>query len=232
MALSLTLAGRGLALLPPGATPSASSAWVFLVIPDPIGAVCLTVVGHDLAWKVLYLVGITGKAVEQVVPKAVGDKDGLVLEAKEEWLGENCQVPKNSTRKSKLKSKITSKECVVHEGLFDRLVGNVPAMFAWDSSLAGLEGLPAWTARGLSHVCMYVCMVWCCMVWYVQRAVQGRECMYQCMVGWLVGWLVLFNEAHEGEHYGLTVDYFSPNSLLLGFYLRKKRAGQTHWPRP
>ena len=25
---------------------------------------------------------------------------------------------------------------------------------------------------------------------------------------------------------------FSPNSLLLGFYLRKKRAGHTHWPRP
>ena len=88
MALSLTLAGRGLALVPPGATPSASSAWVFLVIPDPIGAVCLTVVGHDLAWKVLYLVGITGKAVEQVVPKAVGDKDGLVLEAKEECTNE------------------------------------------------------------------------------------------------------------------------------------------------
>ena len=25
---------------------------------------------------------------------------------------------------------------------------------------------------------------------------------------------------------------FSPNSLLLGFYLRKKRAGHAHWPRP
>ena len=25
---------------------------------------------------------------------------------------------------------------------------------------------------------------------------------------------------------------FSPNSSLLGFYLRKKRAGHTHWPRP
>ncbi|CAK9019672.1 unnamed protein product, partial [Durusdinium trenchii] len=25
---------------------------------------------------------------------------------------------------------------------------------------------------------------------------------------------------------------YSPNSLLLGFYLRKKRAGHTHWPRP
>ena len=25
---------------------------------------------------------------------------------------------------------------------------------------------------------------------------------------------------------------FSPNSLLLGFYLRNKRAGHTHWPRP
>ena len=26
--------------------------------------------------------------------------------------------------------------------------------------------------------------------------------------------------------------FTSPNSLLLGFYLRKKRAGHTHWPRP
>ena len=30
----------------------------------------------------------------------------------------------------------------------------------------------------------------------------------------------------------LSVLHFSPNSLLLGFYLRKKRAGHTHWPRP
>ena len=33
----------------------------------------------------------------------------------------------------------------------------------------------------------------------------------------------------QGEE---TCFVFSPNSLLLGFYLRKKRAGHTHWPRP
>ena len=30
----------------------------------------------------------------------------------------------------------------------------------------------------------------------------------------------------------LSIVLFSPNCLLFGFYLRKQRAGHTHWPRP
>ena len=51
----------------------------------------------DLAWKVRYLVGITGKAVVQVVPKVVGQKAGFDLEAKEEFKVETCRVPKSSS---------------------------------------------------------------------------------------------------------------------------------------
>jgi len=51
----------------------------------------------ELAWKVRYLVGITGKAVVQVVPKVVGQKVGLVLDAKEEIKGETCRLPKSSS---------------------------------------------------------------------------------------------------------------------------------------
>ena len=51
----------------------------------------------ELAWKVRCLVGITGKAVVQVVPKVVGQKVGLVLDVKEEIKGETCRLPKSSS---------------------------------------------------------------------------------------------------------------------------------------
>ena len=51
----------------------------------------------ELAWNVRYLVGITGKAVVQVVPKVDGQKVGIDLETKEEFKGETCQVPKSSS---------------------------------------------------------------------------------------------------------------------------------------
>ena len=82
-ALAFSCAGR--CSRPHIAAFPATCTWVHLVLPDPICAALLAAwcVGpapihdhrteHALAWKVLYHVGIAGKAVVQVVPKALGE---------------------------------------------------------------------------------------------------------------------------------------------------------------
>ena len=60
----------------------------------------------ELAWKVRYLVGITGKAVVLEVPNGVLVPHGVVGLVQ----GENCQVPKISSRVCSRKSGLRAKE--------------------------------------------------------------------------------------------------------------------------
>ena len=60
----------------------------------------------ELAWKVRYLVGITGKVVVLKVPDAVLVPNGAIGLVQ----GENCQVPKSSSVRCSGKSGWRAKE--------------------------------------------------------------------------------------------------------------------------
>ena len=83
IALAFSCAGRSSG--PHSATFPAACTWVHLVLPNPIRTALFAAwsIGpapchdhctkHVLAWKVLYLKGITGKAVVGLVLKEVGE---------------------------------------------------------------------------------------------------------------------------------------------------------------
>ena len=58
--------------------------------------------GHVLAWKMRYLKGITGKEVGVNLLNVEGRVVLVKLVAKGDVLGEICQVPKRSSRRSLL----------------------------------------------------------------------------------------------------------------------------------